>query len=123
MAVVPVALRARLRHFAVRGVLHSCSPYFPLVPGTTWPALERLDLSHNYVRDLDDCSINGQLTRLVSLDLSHNLLLRVPMLTDCVALQSLTLSCNRISEVTSIKACVGGVTSLSLQVSIGRDVT
>lgn len=112
--VIPETLRNRLQHVAFRGMLHqTCSDVLP--PGLAWPVLKRLDLSHNFLKTTEGSSINVTLTGLSTLNLSHNLLARIPQLEACLDLQKINLSFNKISDVTDAKLCLGGITYLSLQ--------
>lgn len=110
------SLRARLGSLSVRGSLTTCAPWFG-ADGPAWPALRWLDLSHNFLRELEPRALNNGATLvwLTVLDLSHNLLSAVPNLTECVMLQRVLLSHNRISDVTNVASCLGSVVTLSLQ--------
>jgi hypothetical protein len=107
---VPSSLRARLQQLSVRGMLHSASSVMAVSPEDSntpgglacWPQLRRLDLSHNFLRDVSGTDgVNG--LDLVTLNLSHNLLSSMPRLDCCLQLERLNVSFNRIPDVTKIK--------------------
>ncbi len=57
----------------MRGVLDSCRTFFDAQ--SRWNNLATLDISHNFIRDLGDCSISAKgLARATHIELSHNLL-------------------------------------------------
>jgi hypothetical protein len=108
---IPGPLQARLQQLSVRGTLQSAGAVMAmsseeeLTPSgglVCWPQLRRLDLSHNFLRDVVNTDgVNG--LDVVTLNLSHNLLSTMPHLDCCLRLERLNLSFNRIPDVSKIK--------------------
>lgn len=79
--------------------------------------MTRLDLSYNRIHDSQGFS---QLTNLLWLDLSHNLLRNLHCLSECKHLRTLLLAGNRLSSVDGLQH-MGSLTRLDLSHNILKD--
>lgn len=114
---IPNSLKGRLQQLTIRGMLNDAADILGKAEEEQpWLCLKKIDFSQNFLKDIEHCAINHSLTSLTSLNLSHNLLTMVPKLDECLDLERLNLSFNKISDVTDIHKRVGGINKLHLQV-------
>lgn len=107
-------LRRRIEFLTVQGCLNSLGELLDFQVGNEeeW-AVTHLNCSRNNIPEID---LSARfLTKVVKLDLSHNLLQSVRNLQHCINLESLNLSFNRVKDLSEVYRYIGNIKVLNLR--------